>query len=208
MNPMADVSKQSEILTPEGRASFVNVLTPKKARKPGGEDRFELMLIFPPGTDLTELKRAAKAAAVAKFGEEEVTRLLAANKLRSPFKKAEDFDKKYEGIEPGCVVIQPWSKFAPEIVFKQPNGAITPIVTPQEFYSGCHARVMVRAFAYDTDGNKGVSFGLGNVLRTRKDKALGGRAPAEQQFKDVDVPVDPNATAAAPPASGGDGFLD
>lgn len=199
-------NKNPEILTPEGRASFVNVLTPKKARKPGDDPRFELMLIFPPGTDLSELRKLAYAAAVAKFGEEETKRLAEAKKLRSPFKKAEDFDKKYEGIEPGCVVIQPWSKFAPEVVYKNAAG-IQPITSAQEFYSGCHARVMVRAFAYDTDGNKGVSFGLGNVLRIRKDKPLGGRAPAEQQFKDIDVPVDTSAPAA-PAAGGGDGFLD
>ena len=193
--------KSPEILTPEARASFVNVFQPKKNRN--GQERFSMMLIFPPGTDLTELRAEAKRAAMEFFGAK-LDDPEFAKKLRSPFKKGEDFVGKYEGFEAGSIAIEPWSKFPPEVVYRSASG-ITPIVDPREFYSGCWVRCFVRAFGYDTDGNRGVAFSLGNILRTRKDKALGGRAPAEAQFANVSVPIDTSAPAA--PTAAADDFL-
>ena len=65
------------------------------------------------------------------------------------------------------------------------------IIDDTDVYSGAWYRAQVRAFAYDTAGNKGVSFGLQNVQKLRDDDPLGsGRIPANKAFEPVDVPAD------------------
>jgi hypothetical protein len=202
---MSEKNKTPEILTPVGRASFVYVFEP---RKTDNGERFSVVLMIPPSDDaahnaqLAALKAEAKRAAIEFFGsEDKVRELQQAGKFLSPFKKAEDYIGKYEGFEPGCTIIEPWSKFRPQVVDER----VQDIIDPREFYSGVWVRCMVRAFGYN---NKkiGVGFGLGNIQRVRKDKALSGRKPASEQF--VAIAGAPAAEgAAAPPAAGGDDFL-
>lgn len=62
-------------------------------------------------------------------------------------------------------------------------------LAPQDIYSGMYARVTVRAFAYNTRGNKGVSFGLGNVLKIRDGEPLSGGATASTDFAGIGASV-------------------
>ena len=53
------------------------------------------------------------------------------------------------------------SKTAPQIV--DLNGM--PITDETEVYSGCYARVSINFYAFNTNGNKGIACGLGNIQR-------------------------------------------
>ena len=50
--------------------------------------------------------------------------------------------------------------------------------------SGCYFNVSINLFGYDTDGNKGVSAGLRNVMLWRRGKRLDGGVSAASEFKD------------------------
>lgn len=63
----------------------------------------------------------------------------------------------------------------------------TPILDPEEIYSGCYARVQINAFAFNTQGNKGISFGLNNVQKLADGEPFGAVIEkAENVFGDVD----------------------
>jgi hypothetical protein len=61
--------------------------------------------------------------------------------------------------------------------------SVQPILDSSEVYSGCYARVSINAFAYNTNGNRGISFGLNHVQKTRDGDFLGGRTRAEDDFE-------------------------
>src|SRR5690606_35475791 len=66
-----------------------------------------------------------------------------------------------------------------------PNGK-SDGVEPEHVYAGRHAKMSIQAFGYDTDGNRGVTFGLINgQLRDNDDELVigGGRVSAESEFE-------------------------
>lgn len=75
------------------------------------------------------------------------------------------------------------STTAPQIV----DRAVQPILDRSEVYSGCYARVSLNFYAFNTNGNKGVACGLGNIQKVRDGEPLGGKSSASDDFStDVD----------------------
>ena len=70
------------------------------------------------------------------------------------------------------------SKTAPQIVDK----AVKPILNRDEVYSGCYARVSLNFYAFNSNGNKGIACGLGNIQKIRDGEPLGGRSLATDDF--------------------------
>lgn len=60
---------------------------------------------------------------------------------------------------------------------------VAPILDRFEVYSGCYARVSLSFYAFNTNGNKGVACGLGNIQKLRDGEPLdAGRISAESDF--------------------------
>ena len=58
-------------------------------------------------------------------------------------------------------------------------------MSPAEVYSGCYARVSLNFYAFNTNtnGNRGIACGLGNVQKLRDGEPLGGgRTSAADDF--------------------------
>ena len=70
----------------------------------------------------------------------------------------------------------------PQIVDKY----VKPILDRNEVYSGCYARVSLNFYAFNSNGNKGVACGLGNIQKIRDGESLGGRSSAVDDFTTVD----------------------
>ncbi len=51
---------------------------------------------------------------------------------------------------------------------------VAPILDRAQVYSGCFARVSLTFYAFNTNGNKGIACGLGNIQKTRDGEPLGG----------------------------------
>ena len=51
-------------------------------------------------------------------------------------------------------------------------------------YSGCYARVSVTFYAFNSNGNKGVACGLGNIQKIRDGEPLGAHSSAADDFSD------------------------
>jgi hypothetical protein len=167
------------IITPEFRGAFVQVF--KATAMKGQADskpKYSVRAVFMPGTDITALKEAAKQAATEKWGNN------LPKVLRSPFRKNEELENELIGV-PGDAVVVTFSANEdrrPGVV----DAKLQDIIDEADCYSGAWYRAQVRAFGYDTAGNKGVAFGLQNLQKLREGEPMGGRVPASKAFTAVE----------------------
>lgn len=177
----------NNINTPEFRGAFVQLFKARgMAGQPDSTPKFSIKAVFAPGTDLSLLKSEAQAAADEMWGAGKTPKL-----ARSPFRKNGDFENPVPGY-PDDAIVMTFSANEdkrPGVVDAQ----VQDIVDESQCYSGAYYRANVRAFAYDTAGNKGISFGLQNVQKLRDGEPLGGRVPANKAFDAVAAPAGASA---------------
>lgn len=171
------------------RFSYVHVFEPRKGDQ-GETPKYSVTLLIPKSdTALVERVKAAIQAAytagiASVFGGQAPAKGTARNPLRDgDAEKSED--PNYEGM----YFINASCKTAPGVVKPNPTGnpKFVAITDQNEFYSGCYGYANIRFYAYNNRGNKGVSAGLNNLLKTRDGEFLGGRANADADFHDIDL---------------------
>lgn len=169
------------VITPVGTASFVHVWEPhafadEKGDK--GEPNYGLILVFDKKTDFTDMRKACGAALMKKWGDKAKSMK---SQFRLPFRPASDYEKYGEPFDrdDDSIMVIFKSRSAPGVV----DARAKPIMNQMDFYPGCLARVSCYAHAYDTRGNKGVTFLLNNVQKTGDGERLAGaRKSAEEDF--------------------------
>ncbi len=180
-----------KILTPKFRVSFPEVFEAKSFQ--GGKPKFSIVMLFPADTNLQPMKDLAKRAIAKKWGDKSPA------ELKTPFKNGND--KDYDGYQ-GTIFAGANSLYPPGVVENDANR--TPITVRSEFYAGCYAIASVNAFCYDTAGNKGVSFGLQNIIKINDGEPLSGGESAEAAFESIPLPDE----GAMGVEGGGESILD
>lgn len=179
----------TKVNTPQFRVAFPAVFTAKR-NDLANKDEFSLVALFPKGADLTVLKQAAQAALIKKFGEDKKKWPVPPSEMRNPFRDQGDREKVDpetgkktlpQGYEKGAIYISLRSKQRPGVVDQN----VQEIIDQADFYGGCWAVASVNAYAYDTAGNQGVSFGLGNLQKIKDDDAFGNRTKPQDDFAPV-----------------------
>lgn len=161
---------------PEFRVSFPHVFE-KHSGFEGQEPKFSVVMLFSKKADLSALKRAVQNAAIEKWGPKEKW----PKNLRMPFRDGNE-KSDLQGYK-DTIFISASSKQRPGVVDQRRE----PITEESEgFYAGCYARASLIAFAYDTAGNKGVSFSLQNLQKLRDGEKFSGRRSAEEDFDSVE----------------------
>ena len=182
---MADMNN-TRVVTGKVRFSFVNVFE-AKAFGEGQEPKYSVMLLIPKsdiGT-VNRIKAAIDAAAQKGLSTKFGGRLPAI--LKTTFKDA-DKDMDQDGMifadkwdyTAGHYIINVSTKVQPQIV----DANLNPIINPIELYSGCYGRASINFFAYNNNGNKGISAGLNNLQKLEDGEPLGSMTTAEQDFAD------------------------
>lgn len=182
------------IITPEFRASYPNIITPKM-NDLSKEMEYSVIALFPKGADLSALKKQAADAVKEKWPAG------APAGLRSPFR--DQGEKVVKDKTTGVAQTGPDGKPVLALgheagaIFmnfkaKQKPGLVGPsnqaIIDPSEIYGGVWLRAQVRAYTYGGPGTKftpGVAFGLQNVQKLRDGEPLGGRMKPEDAFEPV-----------------------
>ncbi|WP_449457911.1 DUF2815 family protein [Streptococcus suis] len=167
------MSKETKVII-AGRLSYVNIWEPQSIN--GSEPKYSVSLIIPKSdtTTLNKIKQAievAKQEAISKFGGK-----IPAN-LKLPLRDG-DIDRPDDEAYQNSYFINCNSKQKPQVVDSQ----VQPILDQTEVYSGCYGRVSVTFYGFNSNGNRGVAAGLGNVQKLRDGDALGGRMRAEDEF--------------------------
>lgn len=164
------------VITPEFRAAFVGLFKATAPKEnPNGAKKYSVRAVFMPGTDMSGLKQQAQLAAQEKWGTN------IPKTLRSPFRTNAELENPIPGV-PDDAIVMTFSANEdrrPGLV----DANLQDIIDDSQVYSGAWFRAQVRAYGYDTSGNKGVGFGLQNVQKLRDDEPLGkGRLPASKAF--------------------------
>ena len=166
----------TRIVTGEVRLSYANVWEPNAIQ--GGKRKYSVSLIIPKSdtATITAIEKAVDSAieqGIGKFGGKRPNK--AALKLPLRDGDIERDDKAYAN----AYFLNANSLTAPQIVDQD----VAPILDRTEVYSGCYAHVSLSFYAFNTNGNRGIACGLGNIQKTRDDESLdGGRVSAETDF--------------------------
>lgn len=171
----------TKVITGRCRTSFPNLFAPRAAQE-GQTPKYGIMLLIPK-TDKATMKalRAAQLAALengkSKFPGGKVPKVW---KDTIHDGDEADLDQYPEREGHWCLSVSAVRK--PGVIDRQKE-----IITdPSEVYSGCYVRAALGAFAYNTNGNRGVSFGLNHVQKIAEGDALDGSTKATDVFDELD----------------------
>ena len=177
-----------KLITPEFRGVFVGLFKATAPKdNPNGAKKFSIRAAFPPDADLSAMKSGAQQAAAEKWGN------TIPKTLRSPFRLNEELDNPIPGIGDDWVIMtfSANEDRRPGVV----DNSLNDIIDDAECYSGAWFRAQVRPYAYDQAGNKGVTFGLENVQKTKEDEPIGrGKVPASKAFEAFGAPANKSAS--------------
>ena len=173
---MSNIQKNStKVVTGVVRLSYANVWEPVSVN--GGTPKYSVSLIIPKSDTKTieainaAIDNAIKAG-IGKFGGKIPNK--AALKLPLRDGDVERDDEAYQN----SYFVNANSPTAPQIV----DRAVQPILDRNEVYSGCYARVSINFYAFNSNGNKGIACGLGNIQKVKDGEQLGGKSSAADDF--------------------------
>lgn len=178
-------SAPTKVVTGPVRLSYCHLFEPHSSFE--GQDAKYSTVILIPKTDTVTINKIKAAqqtalqAGIGKFGGTIPKNWK--NTLHDGDVEA-DLDKNPEYA--GHMYMSVSNKTRPGIVDQQVN----PIMDQTEVYSGCYARVSMNAFAFNSNGSKGISFGLNHVQKIKDGEPFGNVTRAEDDFDAVDVPED------------------
>lgn len=166
----------TKVVTGVVRLSYANVWEPKSIN--GGAEKYSVSLIIPKSDTktLTAIQKAIDAAIEegrGKFGGKIPNK----STLKLPLRDG-DIDRPDDEAYANCYFVNANSSTAPEIVDK----ARDPILNRSEVYSGVYARVSINFYAFNSNGNRGIACGLGNIQKVRDGEPLGGKTSAADDF--------------------------
>ena len=167
------------LVTGKVRFSYVNVFEPRVT--PNGDEKYSITLLIPK-TDGDTYQRIS--AEINKTLQENLATTFKGVMPSNPKLPIHDGDGTRQSGESygpeckGCWVITANSNNAPEVVDANCN----PIISKNDFYSGCFGRASLRFYAYNQNGNKGIGCGLGNVQKLEDGQPLDGRTTAAEDF--------------------------
>lgn len=170
----ASSGKSVSIRTPVFRISYPNLFKPRGFE--GQEEKYSCDMLFEPGTDLGEMKKAIVQAMTEKFGPREKW----PKGWRHPLKDGKEKSDK-AGYGEGVMFATAKSAHKPTLV----NGRREPIVDEKEIYGGCYCIAYISVYAYDTKGNRGVTFGLNGVQKVRDGQSFGAERDPTKMFEIV-----------------------
>lgn len=169
----------TKVITGEVRFSYAHVHEPHAVEE--GQDKKYSVSILIDKKDketLDKIGKAVKAAAEAgkaKFGNK------IPKNLKLPLRDGDE-EREDDAVYAGKMFLNASSKTKPGIV----DADREPIMSNDEFYSGCFGRASLNFYAFAVSGNKGVAVGLNNLQKLEDGDKLSGGSSAEDDFADDD----------------------
>ena len=165
------------------RWSYANVWEPKSIN--GSTPKYSVSLIIPKSDKVTieKIKKAIEAAyregeAKLKGNSKTLPPLRA---IKTPLRDG-DLERPDDPTYANSYFINANSSTAPGIV----DIDLNPILNRSEVYSGVYGRASVSFYAFNSNGNRGIACGLGNLQKIRDGEPLGSKASAEDDFASLE----------------------
>jgi hypothetical protein len=166
----------AKVITGIVRLSYANVWEPRSIN--GSNPKYSVSIIIPKSDQetLARINQAVDAAiteGVGKFGG----KIPPKGSLKLPLRDG-DVERDDEAYK-NSYYINANSITAPEVV----DAHVQPILERSEIYSGVYARVSISFYAFNSNGNRGIAAGLGNIQKIKDGEHLGGHASATEDFE-------------------------
>lgn len=160
------------------RFSYLHCWEPDSVN--GGEPKYSVSAIIPKSDTKTinAIKAAieqAKKDSLSKWGGK------VPGNLHLPLRDG-DIDRPDDEAYAGCYFFNANSRQAPQVV----DAKVQKIIDQSEVYSGCYGKISVTFYGYNSNGNRGIAAGLGNIQKLKDGESLGGRSNAEDEFTTED----------------------
>ena len=160
------------------RFSYLHCWEPDSVN--GSEPKYSVSAIVPKSDTKTinAIKAAieqAKKDSVSKWGGK------VPGNLKLPLRDG-DVDRPDDEAYAGCYFFNANSRQAPQVV----DSKVQPILDQSEVYSGCYGKISVTFYGYNSNGNRGIAAGLGNIQKLKDGESLGGRTSAADDFQTED----------------------
>lgn len=173
------MSNKTIIVTGKVRLSYANIWE-AKALNEGAKPKYSTSIIIPK-TDKETIKKINDAInyaieeGIGKFGGKKPNIKV----LKTPLRDG-DLERSDDEAYMNSYFLNANSLTAPQIV----DANCEAILDKSEVYSGCYARVSITFYAYNSNGNKGIAAGLGNIQKLSDGEPLSGKTNAQTDFKE------------------------
>lgn len=178
LNKFNYIRKMSEtkVITGKVRFSYANVHTARSMDE-GSEPKYSTAILIPK-SDKKTIAACQKAIknAIEKGINEKWNGKKPAN-LKIPLRDGDE-ERPDDPVYENCYFFNASSKNKPQIV----DADLNPIMSQDEFYSGCYGRASINFYPFNVSGNKGIAAGLNNLQKLEGGERLGGGSSAEDDF--------------------------
>jgi hypothetical protein len=171
----------TKVITGKVRFSYAHVFEPSAINE--GDDKKYSVSILIPKKDLETLAKVKKAVEAAKQEGKGKWNGKIPPVLKLPLRDGDaerPDDEAYEGM----MFLNASSKNKPGVVDENTD----PVMSKDDFYSGCFGRASVNFYAFNVSGNKGIAVGLNNLQKLEDgDRLSGGPSAADDFGSDEDL---------------------
>ena len=174
---MSNQVNSTKVITGKVRFCYVNVFEPTAINE-GDTPKYNVCILIPKDDAATIAKinaaiEAAKEAGKAKIADKNGR--IPAN-LKLPMRDG-DIEHSDDPAFENMYFINANSLRKPSIVDRD----INPIMSKDEFYSGCYGRASINLYAFNVS-SKGIAVGLNNLQKLEDGEMLAGGSTAEEDF--------------------------
>jgi len=176
------MSKASRVTTGKVRLIFTALAQARENKN--GKMKYSCRMAIPKEDEKTlDALRAAIAAAY----EDGIEKLKGKAKVAPPLDKLDDpihdgdIERPDDPACENCWYLNASTDYIPDFYVKDDEGQYIEI-DPDNFYSGCYARVCVNFYAYNVTGGRGIACGLNSLLFMGDGEKLGGHANPNEDF--------------------------
>ena len=170
---MATPSNKVKVVTGKVRLSFVQAFVPS-AIEEGGKLKYSVSIIIPK-SDTEMIAKFNKAFEEAKSSNAAFFGGAVPKVLKGGLRDGDT--EKDDAAYANSYFINAYSDNKPGIV----DADMNEIISPDELYSGCYARVSLSLYPYNGVA-KGIACGLNNIMKVADGERLGGGTSAAQDF--------------------------
>lgn len=178
----ATLKNDTKVITGKVRLSYAHIFTPKAVSE-GANPKYSVSLIIPK-EDTQMIEVIEQAIENAKERDKGKWNGKIPSNLKTPLRDG-DIDRPDDEAYKNSYFVNANSDNAPQVVGleKDPVSGKPIPLGEDEVYSGCFARVSVNFYGFNSNGNKGIACGLGNIQKVEDGPRLSGGSSAEEDFE-------------------------